>query len=51
MVLYQCDQSFSRMYLMDEGKAVVYMNKKKYEVSAGELFIFPKFTFHSYECD
>lgn len=42
---------FSRMYLIDEGKAAVYMNKRKYEVSAGELFIIPKFTFHNYECD
>ena len=27
------------------------MNKKKYELSPGELFIIPKFTFHTYECD
>lgn len=30
---------FSRMYLIDEGEAAVYMNKKKYYISAGELFI------------
>ncbi|RGM49289.1 AraC family transcriptional regulator [Bacteroides sp. OM08-11] len=42
---------FSRMYLIDEGEAAVYMNKKKYYISAGELFIIPKFTFHMYECD
>ena len=42
---------FSRMYLIDEGEAAVYMNKKKYYISAGELFIIPKFTFHLYECD
>lgn len=42
---------FSRMYLIDEGKAAVYMNKKKYDLSPGELFIIPKFTFHMYECD
>lgn len=42
---------FSRLYLINEGKAAVYMNKKKYELSPGELFIIPKFTFHTYECD
>lgn len=42
---------FSRMYLIDEGEAAVYMNKKKYHLSAGELFIIPKFTYHIYECD
>lgn len=42
---------FSRMYLIDEGEVAVYMNKKKYYISAGELFIIPKFTFHMYECD
>ena len=42
---------FSRMYLIDKGEAAVYMNKKKYNLSAGELFIIPKFTFHMYECD
>ena len=42
---------FSRMYLIDEGEAAVYMNKKKYKLTAGELFIIPKFTFHIYECD
>lgn len=42
---------FSRLYLIDEGKATVYMNKKKYELSPGELFIIPKFTFHTYECN
>lgn len=41
---------FSRMYLIDEGEAAVYMNGRKYELSAGELFIIPKFTFHTYEC-
>lgn len=42
---------FSRMYLIDQGEAAVYMNKKKYHLSPGELFIIPKFTFHMYECD
>ncbi|MEG1543198.1 MAG: AraC family transcriptional regulator [Tannerellaceae bacterium] len=42
---------FSRLYLIDQGKAAVYMNKKRYELSEGELFIIPKFTFHSYECE
>lgn len=42
---------FSRLYLIDKGEAAVYMNKKKYELSSGQLFIIPKFTFHNYECN
>lgn len=42
---------FSRLYLIDRGEAAVYMNKKKYELSEGQLFIIPKFTFHNYECE
>ena len=41
---------FSRLYLIHQGEAAVYMNKKKYELSEGQLFIIPKFTFHNYEC-
>lgn len=42
---------FSRLFLITGGKGAVYMNKQKYELSAGDLFIIPKFTFHTYECE
>lgn len=42
---------FSRLYLIDKGEAWVYMNKKKYKLEAGDLFIIPKFTYHTYECE
>lgn len=42
---------FTRIYLIDEGHASVYMNRKKYELREGDLFIIPKFTFHKYECE
>lgn len=41
---------FTRLYLIDEGHASVYMNQKKYELREGDMFIIPKFTFHEYEC-
>lgn len=41
---------FSRLYIITKGEAAVYMNKKKYELQANQLFIIPKFTFHTYEC-
>lgn len=41
---------FTRIYLIDKGTGYVYMNKKKYELNEGDMFIIPKFTFHSYEC-
>lgn len=41
---------FTRLYLIDEGEACVYMKKMRYELNAGDLFIIPKFTYHSYEC-
>lgn len=41
---------FTRLYLIDKGTANVYMNQKKYELSEGDMFIIPKFTFHTYEC-
>lgn len=42
---------FSRLYLIDKGEAWIYMNKKKYKLEAGDLFIIPKFTYHMYECE
>lgn len=41
---------FTRLYLIDKGSASVYMNRKKYELREGDMFIIPKFTFHTYEC-
>lgn len=41
---------FTRLYLIDKGSASVYMNQKKYELNEGDMFIIPKFTFHTYEC-
>lgn len=42
---------FTRLYLIDKGHACVYMNRRKYELNAGDMFMIPKFTFHIYECD
>lgn len=41
---------FTRLYLIDEGRASVYMNRREYELKEGDLFIIPKFTFHEYSC-
>lgn len=41
---------FTRLYLIDEGEACVYMKKQKFDLKAGDLFIIPKFTYHNYEC-
>lgn len=41
---------FTRLYLINEGYASVYMNQKEYELREGDMFIIPKFTFHGYEC-
>lgn len=42
---------FYRLYYIKDGHAKVYLNNKCYELSANQLFLIPKFTFHSYECD
>lgn len=42
---------FYRLYLVTEGRGVVYVNRKRYELLPGQLFLIPKFAFHSYECD
>ena len=41
---------FTRLYLIDKGSASVYMNQKEYELCEGDMFIIPKFTFHTYKC-
>ena len=42
---------FYRLYLITKGKGKVYINQKGYELLPGQLFLIPKFAFHSYECD
>ncbi len=42
---------FYRLYYIQDGHAKVYLNNKSYELSPNQLFLIPKFTFHSYECD
>lgn len=42
---------FYRLYLITQGRGVVYINKKGYELLPGQLFLIPKFAFHSYACD
>lgn len=42
---------FTRIYLVTDGCGAIYINNHKYELNAGDLFIIPKFTNHSYECD
>ncbi|WP_195333500.1 AraC family transcriptional regulator [Bacteroides salyersiae] len=42
---------FYRLYYVEKGKGKVYINNLLYELAPGTLFLIPKFTFHSYECD
>lgn len=42
---------FYRLYLITNGRGKVYINQKGYELLPGQLFLIPKFAFHSYECD
>lgn len=42
---------FYRLYYIEDGKGKVYINDTPYELTPGTLFLIPKFTFHSYECD
>lgn len=42
---------FYRLYLITKGMGKVYINGKGYELRPGQLFLIPKFTFHSYQCD
>lgn len=42
---------FTRVYLVTNGGGAIYINQVRYSLSAGDLFIIPKFTTHSYECN
>ncbi len=41
---------FYRLYYVSDGEGQVYMHNRAYELKAGDLFLIPKFTFHSYAC-
>ncbi len=41
---------FTRIYIITKGSGAIYMNRVRYELKAGDLFIIPKFTSHTYEC-
>lgn len=42
---------FYRLYYIENGNGKVYINNVCYELTPKTLFLIPKFTFHSYECD
>lgn len=42
---------FNRLYLVTDGYAAVHIRGQRMELSAGDLFLIPKFTFHSYTCE
>ncbi len=42
---------FTRIYLITDGGGAIYINKERYDLTAGDLLIIPKFTTHSYECN
>ncbi len=42
---------FTRLYVFTGGQGAVYMNQQRFELKQGDLFIIPKFTSHSYECE
>lgn len=42
---------FYRLYYIKEGEGTVYMNQTSYKLSANQLFLIPKFAFHSYACN
>jgi AraC-like DNA-binding protein len=42
---------FTRLYLITEGEASVLMNNQKFQLTPGKLFLIPKFTLHSYQCE
>lgn len=42
---------FYRLYYIEKGNGKVYINNMIYELTPGTLFLIPKFTFHSYQCD
>ena len=42
---------FSRLYLITEGVASVFMYNQNFNLTPGKLFLIPKFTLHSYQCE
>lgn len=42
---------FSRLYLITQGQATVYINRRSYVLNPGELFLIPAFMLHSYACE
>lgn len=42
---------FYRLYYIESGEAIVYLNSKAYRLTPNSLFLIPKFTLHSYECN
>lgn len=42
---------FYRLYYISAGRGQIYMHSRCYELTPGKLFIIPKFTLHSYNCD
>lgn len=41
---------FYRLYYIEKGKGRVYIDNIPYDLVPGQLFLIPKFAFHSYEC-
>lgn len=41
---------FYRLYYIEDGEARVCVGDEWYDLSPGQLFLIPKFTYHSYEC-
>jgi AraC-like DNA-binding protein len=42
---------FNRLYFITEGEGRVFLDNILYHLSPGKLFLIPKFTFHTYQCD
>ncbi len=42
---------FTRLYIFTGGHGSIFMNKCRYDLAEGDLFIVPKFTSHTYHCD
>lgn len=47
----EVNSPFSRLYIILEGEAWVYINNTEYHLVPGKLFLIPKFTFHTYRCN
>lgn len=42
---------FNRMYYIHSGEGIVVFKKETYRLTEGSIFLIPKFTPHSYQCD